>query len=123
MWVVLLRRKELSHTHRSNSARLGNTRLPKIEPGHRAVSRAAFCPQARSTWLIHKAVNQALSALVVRQAMKYFKAMKREDIIRDIHGLDTELAALEEQYGLLNGTSVRRGNSASKSSSLRSCSN
>ena len=28
--------------------------------------------------------------------------MKREDIIRDIHGLDTELAALEEQYGLLS---------------------
>jgi hypothetical protein len=43
-----------------------------------------------------------LTALVVRQAMKYFKAMKREDIIRDIHGLDTELAALEEQYGLLS---------------------
>jgi len=29
-------------------------------------------------------------------------AMKREDIIRDIHGLDAELAALEEQYGLLS---------------------
>ena len=28
--------------------------------------------------------------------------MKREDIIRDIHGLDAELAALEEQYGLLS---------------------
>jgi hypothetical protein len=28
--------------------------------------------------------------------------MKREDIIRDIHGLDVELAALEEQYGLLS---------------------
>ena len=27
--------------------------------------------------------------------------MKREDIIRDIHGLEAELAALEEQYGLL----------------------
>ena len=34
--------------------------------------------------------------------MKYFSAMKRGDIIRDIHGLDTELAALEEQYGLLS---------------------
>ena len=34
--------------------------------------------------------------------MKYFPAMKREDIIRDIHGLDAELAALEEQYGLLS---------------------
>jgi len=34
--------------------------------------------------------------------MKYFQAMKREDIIRDIHGLDAELAALEEQYGLLS---------------------
>ena len=34
--------------------------------------------------------------------MKYFKAVKREDIIRDIHGLDTEMAALEEQYGLLS---------------------
>jgi hypothetical protein len=33
--------------------------------------------------------------------MNYFKAMKREDIIRDIHGLDAELAALEELYGLL----------------------
>ena len=28
--------------------------------------------------------------------------MKREDIIRDIHGLETELAALEDQYGLLS---------------------
>ena len=28
--------------------------------------------------------------------------MKREDIIRDIHGLEAELAALEEQYGLLS---------------------
>ncbi len=28
--------------------------------------------------------------------------MKRQDIIRDIHGLDAELAALEEQYGLLS---------------------
>lgn len=28
--------------------------------------------------------------------------MKREDIIRDIHGLDAEMAALEEQYGLLS---------------------
>ena len=46
--------------------------------------------------------KNALSALVVWQVMKYFKAMKREDIIRDIHGLDTELAALEEQYGLLS---------------------
>lgn len=34
--------------------------------------------------------------------MKYFPAMKREDSIRDIHGLDVELAALEEQYGLLS---------------------
>jgi len=34
--------------------------------------------------------------------MKYFEAMKREDIIRDIHGLDTEMAALEERYGLLS---------------------
>jgi hypothetical protein len=34
--------------------------------------------------------------------MKYFDVMKREDIIRDIHGLDAELAALEEQYGLLS---------------------
>jgi hypothetical protein len=28
--------------------------------------------------------------------------MKREDIIRDIHGLEAELAALEKQYGLLS---------------------
>lgn len=28
--------------------------------------------------------------------------MNRENIIRDIHGLETELAALEEQYGLLS---------------------
>jgi hypothetical protein len=28
--------------------------------------------------------------------------MKREEIIRDIHGLDAELATLEEQYGLLS---------------------
>jgi len=28
--------------------------------------------------------------------------MKREEIIRDIDGLETELAALEEQYGLLS---------------------
>ncbi len=34
--------------------------------------------------------------------MKYLCAMKREDIIRDIHGLDAELAKLEEQYGLLS---------------------
>jgi hypothetical protein len=34
--------------------------------------------------------------------MKYFAFVKREDIIRDIHGLDVELAALEEQYGLLS---------------------
>jgi hypothetical protein len=34
--------------------------------------------------------------------MNYFGGMKREEIIRDIHGLDTELAALEEQYGLLS---------------------
>jgi hypothetical protein len=34
--------------------------------------------------------------------MKYIAAMKRADIIRDIHGFDAELAALEEQYGLLS---------------------
>ena len=28
--------------------------------------------------------------------------MTREDIIRDIHGLDAELTALEEKYGLLS---------------------
>ncbi|HEV7406047.1 MAG TPA: hypothetical protein VGO11_24085 [Chthoniobacteraceae bacterium] len=28
--------------------------------------------------------------------------MTREEIIRDIHGLETELAALEDQYGLLS---------------------
>jgi hypothetical protein len=28
--------------------------------------------------------------------------MKREDIIRDIHALDAELARLEDQYGLLS---------------------
>ncbi len=46
--------------------------------------------------------KRAYCALVVGQAMKYFEVMKREDIIRDIHGLDAELAALEEQYGLLS---------------------
>ncbi len=44
----------------------------------------------------------AFSALVVWGAMQYFRTVKREDIIRDIHGLDAELAALEEQYGLLS---------------------
>ena len=34
--------------------------------------------------------------------MSYYEVMKREDIIRDIHGLETELAALEEHYGLLS---------------------
>jgi hypothetical protein len=28
--------------------------------------------------------------------------MRTEEIIRDIHGLDAELATLEEQYGLLS---------------------
>lgn len=28
--------------------------------------------------------------------------MTREEIIRDIHGLETELAALEDRYGLLS---------------------
>ena len=28
--------------------------------------------------------------------------MTREEIIRDIHGLEAELAALEDQYGLLS---------------------
>jgi hypothetical protein len=46
--------------------------------------------------------KRAFSTLVVEHAMKYCKAMKREDIIRDIHGLDTEMAALEEQYGILS---------------------
>ncbi len=40
--------------------------------------------------------------LVAHTTLTYFPAMKREDIIRDIHGLDVELAALEEQYGLLS---------------------
>jgi hypothetical protein len=44
----------------------------------------------------------AFPTLVVQLAIKYSKAMKREDIIRDIHGLDTEMARLEEQYGLLS---------------------
>ncbi len=34
--------------------------------------------------------------------MRYLVAMKREDIIRDIHGLETEMAKLEQQYGLLS---------------------
>jgi len=46
--------------------------------------------------------KHALSALVAWRAMKYFSSMKREEIIRDIHGLDAELVALEEQYGLLS---------------------
>jgi len=33
--------------------------------------------------------------------------VKREDIIRDIYGLDAELAALEEQYGLLSADFYR----------------
>jgi hypothetical protein len=40
--------------------------------------------------------------LVARQVPEYGFAMKRVDIIRDIHGLDVELAAFEEQYGLLS---------------------
>jgi hypothetical protein len=40
--------------------------------------------------------------LVARTAWGYAEFMKREEIIRDIHGLETELAALEEQYGLLS---------------------
>jgi hypothetical protein len=49
------------------------------------------------------ASETALSWLVVWPGMRYSNGMKREDIIRDIHGLDAELAALEEQYGLLSG--------------------
>lgn len=51
---------------------------------------------------MHVNFKRIASALVVRTTMEYFSAMKREDIIRDIHGLDAELAALEEQYGLLS---------------------
>src|SRR5204863_9264812 len=40
--------------------------------------------------------------LVERRAVAYSSRVKREDIIRDIHGLDAELASLEEQYGLLS---------------------
>jgi len=40
--------------------------------------------------------------LVVQTGPKYAEAMKREDLIRDIHGLELELAALEDQYGLLS---------------------
>jgi hypothetical protein len=47
-------------------------------------------------------VRRQFYCLVVRRAMRYFEAMKREDIIRDIHGLDAELAILEDQYGLLS---------------------
>jgi hypothetical protein len=32
----------------------------------------------------------------------YDSPVKREEIIRDIHGLEAELAALEEQHGLLS---------------------
>ncbi len=46
--------------------------------------------------------SNALSTLVVWQAMEYFQAMKREEIIRNIYGLDAEMAALAEQYGLLS---------------------
>jgi hypothetical protein len=46
--------------------------------------------------------KSVLFMLVVWPAMTYSKSMKREDIIRDIHGLDAELAVLEEQYGLLS---------------------
>jgi hypothetical protein len=34
--------------------------------------------------------------------------MNREAIIRDIHGLDAELATLEEQYGLLSADFYHR---------------
>jgi hypothetical protein len=34
--------------------------------------------------------------------------MKREDLMRDIHGLDVELAALEEQYGWHSAGFYRR---------------
>jgi hypothetical protein len=44
----------------------------------------------------------AFSALVVGEGSEYSNTMKREDIIRDIHGLDAELAVLEEQSGLLS---------------------
>ena len=33
--------------------------------------------------------------------------MKREDVIRDIHGLGVELAALEKQYDLLSADFYR----------------
>ena len=40
--------------------------------------------------------------LVASATPSYPVAMKREDIIRDIHGLEIELAAMENQYGLLS---------------------
>ena len=40
--------------------------------------------------------------LVAQTALEQAGAMKREDIIRDIHGLESELAALEDRYGLLS---------------------
>ena len=38
------------------------------------------------------------SGLVAPTAPEYAEAMKREDVIRDILGLELELAALEDQY-------------------------
>ena len=47
-------------------------------------------------------IERVFPFLLASGGMNYFGGMKREEIIRDIHGLDTELAALEEQYGLLS---------------------
>jgi hypothetical protein len=44
----------------------------------------------------------AVCGLVSTVAIFYLAAMTREEIIRDIDGLDAELAALEDQYGLLS---------------------
>ena len=62
----------------------------------------------RASLFEHRKISAAsaqlavLAGLVARVAEKYSFAMTREEIIRDIHGLDAELAALEEQYGLLS---------------------
>ena len=45
--------------------------------------------------------------LVAQTAPEYGKTMKREDLTRDIHGLELELALLEDQYGLLSSDFYR----------------
>src|SRR5262249_2345209 len=105
-------RRESFHLHgRGNTGHVGESGqlMPtrNTERGLRKVKskdeRSRTRMRTRTTFRDNaSALSRVLPTLLASTSPFILAAMKLEDIIRDIHGLEAELVAMERQYGLLS---------------------